>query len=226
MTLTTQSRSFAEHVTTARGGAVVTDVVDKPRIRSAAKVVNEAQLAEIAKVTRAIKAPRTGYKRDFNIDTTERIIAAIEYLTKHHPGLFVPVTLLYWMCMPGTHALQASNSDVLLFASRVSRCKRKMLAQLGRTFMVRGGTRQRAGYIRGYVSREEHAQNELPRAVRSAERAIEHVEQVKDAVGNPDTLKVSATFTDEQKSDARAQIKRALTLISAYKALPPAPEKK
>lgn len=227
MTLTTQSRTFADHIQSGAATRGVSDIVDKqPRTRSPAKVVNEAQLAEINRVTRAIKAPRTGYKRDFGKDTTDRIVDAIEYLTKNHPGLLVPITLLYWMCMPGQHTLAASNRDVLLFAGRVSRCKRKMLGQLGRTFMMRGGSRQRTGYIRGYTSREEHAIYEMPRAVRSAERAIEHVEAVKEAVGNPETLKVSATFTDEHKADAKAQIKRALTLITAYKALPAAPEKK
>jgi len=179
---------------------------------------------EVAKIVRWVKKH---YKRNFDAENTDRVLSAIEYLTVNYPGQLLPVTLLYWMCNPGQRTISPGNKEALSFAARVSRCKMKMIAKYGRSFFMKGGGKGRVGYIRGYVSREEHATHEAPRAGRNLVNAFNKAESIKGVIGNVETLKTSATFTPEQKEAARDYNKLVANISLAIKGyLPPAPPRK
>src|SRR5271163_2862304 len=72
-----------------------------------------ANEGDIARVKRLVVK---SYERDFNLGTTQRIINAIEYLRLNYPEAMLPVTLLYWMCMPGNEVPSPSKNEVLVFS--------------------------------------------------------------------------------------------------------------
>jgi hypothetical protein len=173
----------------------------------ASRIQNTNEMTQIS------KAVRKKYNRDFTLDDTDRIINAIEYLTVNYPKILLPVNLVYWMCNPGSHLKGAGTEEVLRFAKKLGSRKVKMLQKYGRSFFVK------AGHIRAYVNREEHAAFEAPRAGRNLFNAYRKAEAIKSVVGNVDTLKVSHEFTPEQKTVARDFSKAVASIGQSIKGL-------
>ena len=192
----------------------------KKRVKASDFGANEG---EISRVKRLVMK---NYERDFNLGTTLRIINAIEHLRLNYPEVMLPVTLLYWMCMPGNETPSPIKNEVLVFSKRVSRCKTAMLKEYGTSFFMVGGTKVRTGYFRAYINQQELAKYEAPKAGINLVRAHTKAATLSQAIGKVDALKVDADFTTKQKESAKDFVRLVATIGQSIKGyLPAAPPK-
>lgn len=154
----------------------------------AGKTTKSTKAVDMAGIETIVRQVKRNYadriKENIDREPKDRIIEAIEWLTTEYPGTTVPMNLLYWMVNGGNKLLRQDSEDIIRFSHKVGRYKKYMLQTHTRSFVIR------AGMIRGYVSREEHAREELPKAINRATSAINNAALVSSAVGNPESLKV------------------------------------
>jgi hypothetical protein len=201
------------------GRAAPTPRRPKVVVRRAPTAANEHEIQKAKKVV------KKSFKREnawWNLDLNDRIINGIEHLTVNFPDVLLPVTILFWMCVPGNSFLTLGNEDVVRFWKRVSRCKQKMLLKYGRSFEMIGGSKHTAGYIRGYTSKEQMSVHEGPKTERRIINAYMAAQTLSGAIGRPEQLKVSANFTAEQKEAARDFTRLVTTIGQSIKGYLPA----
>jgi hypothetical protein len=163
------------------------------------------------------KAVRKSYKVDLRVDENDRIVDAIEHLTRTYPKQMIPLPLVFWMCHGGKNLKRADTEEILRFGRKVSRAKKKMIVKHRRTFFIK------AGMVRGLVDREEHATDELPKANKRLAQAYHNAQAVAGIVGNPDTLKMT-----EETREAIESAKKTIPVLDRMASvirglLPPAP---
>jgi hypothetical protein len=175
---------------------------------------------EIGRIKRVVKK---NYKRDFNKNAKDRILEAIEYLRVNYPSTLLPMTLLYWMCNPGSDFLSPSHNDVLLFAKRVTRYRNQMLLTYGTSFYRDGHSKTHTGFFRAYIDRKELAKYESPKAGRNLIKALGKAETLSAAIGKVEDLKTDENFTSAQKEAAKSYVRLVANLGQSIKGYLPAP---
>lgn len=152
------------------------------------------RVQQVVSVDHILRAVRKSYKVDTEIDESERVIDAIQHLTKTYPKIMIPLQLLYWMCFGGKRLISPESDKMETFKRRVAACRKKMIEKYDRSFMIK------SGMCRGYVDREEHAVEELPKAQKKLVRSWQNANAISNIVGDSDTLKLD--------SDRKSEIKK------------------
>lgn len=175
--------------------------------RNVAGVVDPKHIWNHVKVT---------YKIDLKVDEPDRVINAIEYLTKKFPKHLIPLNIIFWMVFGGARLKNQGSEDLLEFSKKVGRTKKRMKAVHHRSFVIKNG------HVRGLVDAEEHADIELPRAASRLRSAYQNAQVVGSIVGDPADL--DAGRLERTSVDQVTKITRAIDNMGAHiKALlPPA----
>jgi hypothetical protein len=180
---------------------------------------------EISRIRRKVKV---NFKRDWDVKMVDRILNAIEYLRVNHPGVLLPMTLLFWMCNPGPESdtPSATHNDVLTFAKRVSRYRNRMLVTHATTFYREGHSKTHAGFFRAYINQTELAIYEAPKAGANLVKAHAKAQTLAAAMGNVNKLEVSPDFTPQRKEAAKDYVRLVATIGQQIKGYLPAPTPK